>query len=271
MSPKPRAVYADLDGTLLGPGGSLFTSPDGYTLKAVQAVFDLHEADVKLVLISGRTQAQMSELARALSASAYIAELGSLIVRRVDGAEQITRQFGEWRGVSTPYESAVSGGAGTFLLESYPGALEPHTPWSSHHREATMLFRGQIDAASANEALASAGHAWLKLTDNGIIRRTFPGLEVAEVHAYHLAPRGVSKTAGVARHMRLEGIDGADAAAVGDSLSDLEIASVVSEVFIVENGREAVGHAIREHPNAAFTESSHGTGFAEAVAELLSR
>ncbi len=264
-----RVLYSDLDGTLLGPGGSLFTTPTGTSLRAAEALLALERAGVGLVLVSGRTRAQMSELARAFSAEAYVAEMGALVVERRDGSEVVTREFGSWRGDGTPYEAMARSGAGAFVLDSYVGRVEPHTPWSSHHREATMLFRGQLDLAEANAALQDAGYGWLELSDNGIIRRGFPGLEVEEVHAYHLIPRGVGKGAGVRRHMQVAGIAPEQAAGVGDSRSDLEIAPEVRTMFIVANGRAAVGSAADAFPNVRFTESSHGVGFAEAVAELL--
>ena len=131
-----------------------------------------------------------------------------------------------------------------------------------------MLFRGQVDAAEAQAALEAAGYTWLELADNGVIPRRFPGLDVEEVHAYHLVPKGVSKAAGITRHLELIGATGAAAAAVGDSLSDLEMAGVVGTMFLTANGRAAVGdHDLPA--NASFTRSSHGVGFAEAVTELL--
>ena len=129
-----------------------------------------------------------------------------------------------------------------------------------------MLFRGQIDLGEAQAGLARAGYDWLELTDNGIILRKFQTLDVERVHGYHLVPKGVSKATGVMRHLELSGISPTEAAAVGDSDSDLQMAETVGEMFITANGRDAVG----ELPaNARFTESPHGEGFAEAVEELL--
>lgn len=262
-----KVLYSDLDGTLLGPGGSLFTTPRGEpTLAAVEALLTLRRAEVRLVLVSGRTQAQMSEMARMLSASAYIAEMGALVVDRSEFPEVVHRSFGSFSGRGTPFERIVHSGAGGFLLDTYRGVLEPHTPWSTQAREATMLFRGKLDLAEAQASLERAGHDWLEINDNGIILRKFLTLDVDLVHAYHLVPKGVSKATGVTRHLELAGISPADAAAVGDSRSDLEMARAVGEMFITANGRDVVG----ELPNnARLTASSHGEGFAEAVRALL--
>ena len=262
-----KVLYSDLDGTLLGPGGSLFTTLRGEpTLAAVEALMALQRAEVELVLVSGRTQGQMSEMARMLSASAYIAEMGALVVDRNVFPEVVHRSFGSFSGLGTPVERIVHSGAGGFLLDTYRGVLEPHTPWSAQAREATMLFRGQLDLNEAQASLERAGYDWLELNDNGIILRKFPTLDVDQVHAYHLVPKGVGKATGVMHHLELSGISPTDAAAVGDSRSDLEMAQTVASMFITANGRGAVG----ELPaNARFTTSSHGEGFAEAVEALL--
>ena len=54
-----RCVYTDLDGTLLGPLGSLFRDPDGnLSLKQARALEACHRADVEVVIMSGRREAQ---------------------------------------------------------------------------------------------------------------------------------------------------------------------------------------------------------------------
>jgi HAD superfamily hydrolase (TIGR01484 family) len=265
---RTRILYSDLDGTLLGPGGSLFsTTEGGWSLRATEALLAMHESGLKLALVSGRTQAQMSELARALSAGAYLAEMGAIIVDRSGGPEEVHRDFGSYKGDLTPFEEMARSGAGALILDEFGGAIEPHAPWSFQPREATMLFRGHVNTAAANELLRQAGHAWLRLEDNGIIRRAFPGLNVDEVHAYHLVPAGVSKAAGVLRHMEIEGIARGEAAAIGDSLSDLAMAAEVGRMFLV--GNHAAGEELPD--NARRTRGSHGEGFAEAVSELLSQ
>src|SRR5204863_8834312 len=83
-----RALYADLDGTLLGPGGSLFLTPDGLTDAGAEALTSLHRAGVTLVLVSGRTREQMREAGRILQARASIAELGALLIERGEAFEE---------------------------------------------------------------------------------------------------------------------------------------------------------------------------------------
>ena len=262
----PKILYADLDGTLLGPGGSLFATRNGPTLSAAEAIARLAEHGVRLVLVSGRTRDQLHEIARLLGATAYIAELGAIIVVR-GSPDEVHRDFGSFEGPGGPFKEMVRSGAGAFLLERYSGSLELHTPWALQPREATMLFRGFLDLTDANAALENADYTWLTLHDNGIIRREFPSLDVPEVHAYHLAPKGVSKAAAVRRHLEIERASPANSAAVGDSMSDLELAPEVGRLFLVANA--GPGPAAALPSNARMLAGEFGEGFAEAVREFL--
>lgn len=267
-----RALFTDLDGTLLGPGGSLFATESGeVSTRAAEAVASLHRVGVRLVLVSGRTRDQLREAARILGASAYIAEMGAFVVTRPPegGPEEVVPNLGAFSGSGTPFEAMARTGAGAFLLERYAGRLEPHAPWAFAGREATMLLRGLVDPAEAGSVLAEAGYGWLEVVDNGLLRRSFEGLDLPEVRAYHLLPKGVSKLSAVRLHLQREGLDPSACAAIGDAPSDLALAGAVSTVYIVANGLEAVGGAIGFFPNVRFTDGAGPEGFAEATAALL--
>ena len=270
MTERPSAaspiLYADLDGTLLGPGGSLFATPDGHTTEAAEALGALHTAGVSLVLVSGRTREQMREAARILQADAYIAELGALIVERPD---EVITNFGEFRARGTPFDAMARSGAGGFLLERYAGRLEPHTPWSLEHRDATMLFRGFLDPTEASVTLAKAGYDWMELLDNGLILRSYPTLAVREVRAYHLVPRGVSKATGVRRHRERRRAAMARTAVIGDSLSDALVAAEVGRAFIVGSDENTLELGAVRPENLELVEDAVGLGFAKAVRTLL--
>jgi len=264
-----RVLYADLDGTLLGPGGSLFAAvPEGVTSRGAAALASLQEAGVKLVLVSGRTRTQMREAARIMSASSYIAELGAFLVDR-GNPDRVVPNLGAYEGSGSAFDAMARSGAGAFLLERYPGRLEPHAPWAFEDREATMLFRGYLDTDEAAATLIAAGYGWLEVLDNGVIRRRFESLDVPEVHAYHLVPRGVGKGSAVHLHRDLHVLRREETAAVGDSLSDLELAGEVGALFLVANGVESVGTAADGLDNAFATPSAAGDGVAEAVSALL--
>jgi hydroxymethylpyrimidine pyrophosphatase-like HAD family hydrolase len=264
-SDLPKVLYTDLDGTLLGPGGSLFAAESGgSTGAAAQALLDLREAGVELVLMSGRTRRGLHEAARVLGASGYIAELGSSVV--LDAGREILENRGSFDGDGRPVDAIVRSGAGALLLERFAGRLAPVAPWS----EGSMMFQGHIDPAEAEAVLDDAGLGWLAMQDNGRLRRRLPDLEITEVRAYHLLPRGVTKASGVRLHMERIGVAPAATAAIGDSLADLAVAPVVGRFFLVANGRSALGD-VPLPENATVTAAPHGDGFAEAVRFLIAR
>ncbi|HEX6207486.1 MAG TPA: HAD hydrolase family protein [Actinomycetota bacterium] len=266
---RPRVIYTDLDGTLLGPGGSLFAGPEGgVSNAAANALVALYEAGIDVVPVSGRTAEQVWEVARAIGASDFVAEMGGILSLDRD-AERI-RQDGAYRGAATPHEAMVEAGAPGMLLEAFPRRLEPHAPWAFLPRVTSMLFRGYLETREAEAALEEAGYGWLTLLDNGVIPRSFPRLDVEEVHAYHLLPRGVTKATGVGAHVDRRGLDPEECLAVGDSLSDAALTETVGNVVIVANGWEAVEASGRAPGGLLATEASYGEGFAEVVAEVLS-
>lgn len=260
---RPRVVYTDLDGTLLGPGGSLFAGPNGgVTGRAAEALAALHQAEVAIVPTSGRAETTVREAARVLGASGYIAELGGIIVR----GDEVIRDRGAYRGPESPYRAMIRSGAAGLLLDTYRSRLELHAPWSVN-RECSMLFRGHVDLDEVRNLLASSRYEWLTVEDNGIIPRRFPGLDLDEVHVYHLVPRGVSKEAAAGADLEARGLSAVQAVAVGDSPTDVALASQVGAVFVVANGAYAVG---ADTPDNVFvTDGANGEGFAEAILGVL--
>jgi HAD superfamily hydrolase (TIGR01484 family) len=270
-----RVLYADLDGTLVGRGGSLFAAiPEGSTPRGAAALAALHEAEVELVLVSGRTRRQLREAARLLGAAAYVAELGAFLVER-GTPDEVVPNLGTFELAAPwgagPFAAMTRSGAGAFLLERYAGRLEPHTPWSFEDREATMLLRGHLDTNEADAALARAGYGWLEIRDNGVILRHSEELDVPETHVYHLVPHGVNKASAVALHRRRHGLSAEETAAVGDSASDLDVAGEVGCVFLVSTGGPVVAREGVGVPNAYRAEGAGPDGVAEVVDALLRR
>ncbi|MFL6180831.1 MAG: HAD family phosphatase, partial [Actinomycetes bacterium] len=76
---RTRILYSDLDGTMVGRGGSFFRGRDfeSTTLEPAEALVALHEAGVALSLVSGRTRAQLQEATRIFGADGFIAEMGA--------------------------------------------------------------------------------------------------------------------------------------------------------------------------------------------------
>ncbi len=265
-----RCVYVDLDNTLLGRGASLLRDGAGeFSLRGVRALEACHRGGVEVVIYSGRRRAQVAEDARLLGCSAFIFEVGCCL--HLDG-EDIWLTDGLVPGERSVFEQITDSGAPDVLLERFAGRLEYHSPWA-RDRDATHLFRGEVDVAQANELLVERGLGGFVLADNGVIgRRADFRLDVDTVHGYHLLPAGASKTRAVAEHRRARAYAREDCIAVGDSREDLAAAEVVGTFWLVANGLAAdpdIVNALARHPNARVCEESHGAGVYEAVVRTL--
>jgi len=248
---RARVVYTDVDGTLVGPRGCFFRDPEGATsLAPARALVDLLDAGVALVLVSGRSLAQLVEAAALVGADGVIAELGGLV--------------GWTEGRRRRVERLPTAGppAAPALVEALTAAfdLALYEPWHAGH-EVDVLLRGHADPEEVHAWLAGRGAPHLRLRDNGVL----PG---SGHTVFHLLPDGVSKGAAVSWDLRRRGLEAGDAAAVGDSVSDLEMAPAVGRFFLVANGAAGVGPGGMPR-NATVTAGAMGLGFAEAVRAAL--
>jgi hydroxymethylpyrimidine pyrophosphatase-like HAD family hydrolase len=250
-----HCVYTDLDGTMLGSGGSLFRTADGeFTLLVARALEACHRAGAEVVITSGRRRVQVMEDARLIGQSSYIFEVGTGMA--IDG--EVTFLTGDLqpREDASIHAQIAASGAPDLLLRHYGNRLDPHLPFALD-REVSHLFRGDVDAGEANRLLAAAGYESLRLVDNGWI--------APDTHGFHLIPAGASKATAVAAHMRARGYAPDHCIGIGDSLEDLELATAVGRMFLVGNSL-ADGSA---HPNVERTEAAMSEGFYEAVMRTL--
>lgn len=255
-----RCVYTDLDGTLLGAGGSLFRDADGnFSMLAARALEACFRAGAEVVIKSGRREAQVLEDARLIGQTAYIYEVGAGLV--IDGERTLLTGDLKPQDGHSIHDQIEDSGAPRLLLDHFAGRLEYHDPWHLD-REISHLMRGTIDAREANLLLQQNGLAHLRLVDNGAIapRPQFEG----RPHAFHLIPAQASKTAAVQTHMRAREYAPEDCIAVGDSLEDMDVARVVRRFFLVANAT-----ATPTAPNVTVTEGRNGEGFYEAVIQTL--
>ena len=263
-----RCVYTDLDGTLLGRGGSLFRDAAGdFSLMQARGLEACHRAGVEVVIKSGRREAQVLEDARLIGQRSYIYEAGCAVV--IDGERTLVVGELEHSDESTIAKQMLDAGLPELLFQRFPGRLEYHTPWHTD-RVFSHLFRGLVDTEEANALLKEHGHTELRLLDNGAIGRPMEGLEVT--HVYHLVPRAASKARAVAIHMRARGYSRRECIALGDSLEDLGVAEVVGRFFVPANGPErdpGLRQAIAGLDNVTVTEGKAGDGFYEAVVSTL--
>ncbi len=264
-----RAVYTDLDGTLLGRGASLYRDAEGgFSMAQSRAIEACHRAGVEIVIMSGRREPQVHELARIMGQTSYIYEAGCAFA--LDGETTILTGAMEPSEDGTIYEQIEARGVPRRLFDAFPEHLEYHSPWH-HGRVLSHLFRGKVDVEEANRLLAEWGDDDLRLLDNGAIGAPMAAIE-GRTHAYHLVPREVSKGAAVAAHARARGYDREQCIAIGDSVEDLEVAPAVGRFFVVANGPErdpGLRSMLARWDNVTVTEGANGDGFYEAVVSTL--
>ena len=273
-----RALYVDLDGTLLGPGASLLTGADGsFSIDGVRALQACARAGVEVVIFSGRRQQNVAEAARFIGQRSYIFDLGAGLV--LDGElEWLTGNCVPSSHAGSIYHQIAGSGAPERLLRAFPGRLEYHVPWSDD-REVSHLFRGQIDVDQAAQVLTDGGD-WLRLVDNGVISAhggtsSFQdyGLsdDVERVHIYHLMPKVASKAGAVARHMQNRGYRREECIACGDSREDMDAAEVVGAFWMMRNGLDSDPTIAAEvaRVGARVTSETFGAGVYEAVVTTL--
>ena len=267
-----RCLYTDLDGTLLGRFGSLFADADGnFSRNQALLLEACHRAGVEVVVMSGRREAQVLSDSRLMGQSSYIYEAGCGMV--IDRERTLLTGEG-WvpddRG--TPAERMIASGIPAMLFERFAGRLEYHAPWHEG-RVLSLLFRGKVDVAEANELVAAhPDGAGLRFLDNGAISRPMEGIEIA--HAYHLVPGGASKGKAVGAHLRARGYGREECIAAGDSIEDLGAAEYVGQFFCMANGYEkdeALRTALGAFDNVTVTEGRMGDGVYEAVVATLAQ
>jgi hypothetical protein len=267
-----RVIYTDIDGTLVGPLGCFFRDSEyNLTLRPARALLAAHARNVDVMLVSGRHKSQLRESARLLGCRNYVAELGTEIV--YDLGNEVVMNIGDLELTSdSVYETILSTGVVDLLLDRYRGRLEMHSPWSEE-RDCTPLLRGFVDLGEVQGLLKEKGLDRFELLDNGVIPRTSPTLDVPQVRAYHLVPRGVSKDQAVKRDQGHRKIPREATVAVGDAEADLPFAGAAGAFFIVRNGLENNPHlagVIDGSENVFVTKGKMGLGWAEVVETLLS-
>src|SRR3954468_17464689 len=260
---------------MVGPRGSFWhTAERALTDGPAAALLELHRAGVPLVLVSGRTFEQVIEAARIFAGDGVIAELGATIAW--DAGRSVYRLSGEFPAEyagRTPMDVMTELGVVDRLIAEHPGQLEWHAPWHTTH-ETDALLRGRVDPLAVDAWLAARDLGWLTLKDNGAIpatsRMTLDD-DPLPPRVFHLMPRGISKGAAIAWDLERRGLSPQDAVAIGDSVSDLEMAPAVGRLWITANGAAVDGMTglIDAVPNASVTGAAMGEGWAQAVLASL--
>lgn len=272
-------VYTDLDGTLLGHGGTLLIDGEGNpSINTAQAVVDANKAGLKIVPVTGRSCAQLTEITRMCGWTDYIAEAGA-IRSYFDGKDRtFIFDVPEWNTATkrkltrmTPLEVIREHEVVEKLMDAFPGCIEYHTPWDVY-RDASEVLRGFLNRQAALEILDEI-ELPLALIDNGVINPRKHTLKESDepIRAYHLAPAGVSKRRAIALDLEYRDIDPARAVMIGDAPSDMMCAEVVSLSVLMENALRSPGidKRIDNIANTAVVEGIAGDGWTRTINEIL--
>lgn len=275
---KVRVVYTDLDGTLVARGGSVLADAHAEpSLVVVEAIVALRKAGLAVVPVSGRGRQQLREVTELMGWDGYIAEAGGIVVHGTGVGSEARVDHGEWpagtlsEGV-TPFQAINEVAAAEALMEAFPGRIEYYAPWQME-REVSLLLRGCLDLAEG-QAVLDALPLELDLVDNGMLRsRGTLTCTDREPHAYHVVPRGVSKRRSIAVDLEWRGLTRENAAAIGDSATDLDMADAVAVMALVHNafGSAGVLDGLERTPreNVWRTERERGEGWAEFAHEWI--
>ena len=243
---RVRVVYTDLDGTLVAPGGSVLADADGSpSLVVAEQLVALRHAGLDVVPVSGRGRSQLREFTQLIGFSTYIAEAGGIIVHGTGLDAEVRVDHGLWPDDTladgeTPFQAMNRIRAAEALMRAFPGRIEHYAPWQMD-REVSLLLRGCLDTAEG-QAVLDALPLPMDLVDNGMLR-SHGTLTCRDMppHAYHVVPRGVSKARAIALDLAWRGLEPSDAAAIGDSATDLEMAEAVRVMVLVDNAFESAG------------------------------
>ncbi len=271
---RARILFTDVDGTLVGPGGTLLADADGRpSTRTAEAVVAVNRAALPVVITTGRNRMQTAEISRLVGWRAFIAELGCVV--QFDRSEEPALLAGDWPSDAlmpgeTPWQAIMRAGALDALSQAFPGRIEEHAPWHVD-RYATHVLRGNVDVHEAQRLLDELPLP-IDIVDNGVIRPPRHTLvDVEEIHAYHLVPRGASKTRAIRLVLDRFGLEPQHALAIGDSASDVEMADAVALLVLVANALEdeRVRKAVSGRDNVAVTRGRRGDGWAELASAWL--
>ena len=267
---KVRVIYTDIDGTLVGPGGSLFKGPDGtLTLKPARAVLKVLEAGVDVFIVSGRTKERLKAIARIFGFRNYAAELGSEIIYDLGGKVIHNIEGMDLEKGERPLDWIKNSGALDLIFEEFPGKIRYHIPFSEACQNSALLI-GNIEVKRANQILTEHGLAALRLADNG---PAGPAPDFPHPHCYHLLSASIGKRSAVEKDKEVRALRTEELVGIGESIEDIEISSEVGVYFVVRNGAEEdprVMRAAKQQRNVFLLDYGMGLGWAEAI-DILGR
>lgn len=273
-----KAIYTDVDGTLLAPGGSVLRDSSGaISYKLPEKLCALQNLGIKIILISGRNKKVLHELSRLFNFDGYISELGSVIAHKTETGYASEYFLGDFEfdasKYENPFQQVLASKLPEVLIQEFPNRLEHSMPYALE-RSVTQSMWGNIDEDRAREIIEASGLD-LEFVNNGIIHPKEHGLKLSEhdeIYIYHLVPRGVSKASALEKDMKRRGYTKDEVIALGDSPADAEMAHVSGHYVVMKNAlvQKEVSTVIEDMQTPPFlTSSEYVDGWCEFADALL--
>jgi hypothetical protein len=223
-----KAVATDVDGTL--------TDREDYIgIEAIAAIRELEARGIRVILCSGNAFCVVKALARYVGCTGpTVSENGAVVEYK--GKMKILGEIGAARKVVQELKNAY----GSEIKES----------WSNNYRYVDMAIQWSRDIKKVR----------------GIVKR-YKGIKVIDSSfAYHILDEKIDKGAGLLRAIKLIKLNTSEVAAVGDSITDLEMLRVCGFRGVVANGDQR----IKEIADFVAKEE-FGKGFAEIAKHIISK
>jgi hydroxymethylpyrimidine pyrophosphatase-like HAD family hydrolase len=233
------AVYLDLDGALLDPGGVLV--PESLMTLAV-----VRDAGLRPVVLTGRSRWAATAIARTLGIDDVVCELGAVVL--VGGRLQLAAP----EAVPFPRRPLLDALAGLPTQEHEPG-----TP-----RMSGLVLRSAMHADDLTSELHRAGFGGWCCVDNGPSH--LPLGDGRPSRVVHVLPSGTDKATGVRMHLQMRDLLPDDCAVLGDSTADLACHAVVPRTIAVRSA-DAEALAEAQRLGITVTPSTGAAGALEAV------
>ncbi len=273
-----KAIYTDVDGTLLAPGGSFLRNTSGeVSYELAQKICELQKAGIKIILVSGRNQKVLNELARLFSLDGYISELGTVIAHKTETGYSNEYFLGEFEfkedEYASPFEQVLKSGLPDKLIQNFSGRLEHSMPYALE-RSVTQSLWGNIDEDEASD-MVKASKLPFELVNNGIIHPKEHGLSLGKdepIYIYHLVPKGVSKASALLKDMQTRGYSAQEVVSLGDSPADVHMAKVSGSYVVMKNAlkQERVSYVLQGVKTPTFkTSLEYVDGWCEFADALL--
>lgn len=268
MTPRPRLIATDLDGTLLCAGGTVSD-------RTAAALAAAERAGIQVVFVTGRPPRWMEQLSPHMGGHgvAICSNGGAIVdVRRGELLETFPLAVEDALGVVSALKAELPGTAFAF---EWPGgfAREPEYEvlmWESDKEHPVapaeeLIVGGTVDGVykllamhpelEPDTFLAKARAAVGELAE---ITRSSP-IALLEISA-----RGVTKASTLASWCREQGIDRSEVVAFGDMPNDLEMLAWAGNSYAVANAHPDVLASVAKH-----TVSNEHDGVAAVIETLV--